>query len=112
MRRRSKIPTKKKTRKPIPTRHPISPRAKTERMLGRKLLKGEIPVVPPNLIRCPVPASHVKDFEDVCAKFARGEISEADVQAKVSESLKGLKPKPVESKPEVDGKRLDAENPV
>lgn len=80
-----------------------------EQLLGRKLMKGEIPVVPPSLIRCPVPATHVKDFEDVCAKYARGEISEADVQAKVSESLKTIKPTP---KPEVQEKRLDTENPV
>lgn len=86
---------KKKVHRINPSRHPaVSPRAKTERMLGRKLLKGEIPVVPPNLIRCPVPATHVKDYEEVCAKFARGEISEAEVQAKVSESLKNLKPVP------------------
>lgn len=68
-------------------------------MLGRKLLKGQIPVVPPHLIRCPVPATHVKDYEDVCAKFARGEISEADVVAKVNESLKGLKPAPKTEQP-------------
>lgn len=77
-----------------------TPRAKVERMLGRKLLKGEIPVVPPSqLPRCPVPATHVKDFEDVCKAYADGKLSEADVMAKVSESLKGLK-KPEEPKSE------------
>ena len=67
-----------------------------ERMLGRKLLAGEIPVVPPSqLPRCPVPATHVKDFESLCQDYADGKISDADVIAKVNETLKGLK-KPAE----------------
>lgn len=101
---------KKKKSKVNPSRHPaVSHRAKTEQMLGRKLLRGQIPVVPPNMLpRCPVPATHVKDFEDTCAKFARGEISEADVVAKVSESLKNIKPKSPE--PTEESKRT--ENPV
>lgn len=76
-----------------------SPRAKVERMLGRKLLRGEIPVVPPSqLPRCPVPPTHVKDFEECCRDYADGKLSEADVMAKVGEYLKGLKtaPKPTE----------------
>lgn len=72
-------------------------------MLGRKLLRGEIPVVPPSqLPRCPLPPTHVKDYENLCAQYERGEISEADLQAKVSESLKALKktPEPEQPKPE------------
>ena len=74
----------------------ISPRAKLERTLGHKLLTGEIPVVPPSqLPRCPIPPTHVKDFESLCQAYADGKISEADVIAKVNESLKALK-KPIQ----------------
>lgn len=73
-------------------------RAQVEQMLGRKLLRGEIPVVPPSqLPRCPIVPTHVKDYENLCAQYERGEISEADLQAKVSESIKALrKPEPPE----------------
>lgn len=72
-----------------------------ERTLGHKLLSGEIPVVPNHLLpRCPIPATHVKDFEQTCQDYQAGRISEADVIARVNESLKALK-KPVEQpKPE------------
>lgn len=66
-----------------------------ERTLGRKLLKGEIPVVPRQLMRCPVPSTHVKEFEQTCKDYADGKISYEDVLAKVGESMK----KPEEPKP-------------
>lgn len=79
--------------------HP-SPRAKMERMLGRKLLKGEIPVVPPSqLPRCPVPATHVKAFEDYCRDYEAGKMSFDEVVAKVNASLKTLKKPEPENKP-------------
>ena len=78
-----------------------TPRAKLERTLGRKFLRGEIPVVPPSqLPRCPVPATHVKDFEQCCQDYAEGKLSESEVLTKVGEALKTLR-KPVEQpKPE------------
>lgn len=83
-----------------------SERAKMERTLGHKLMKGEIPVVPPHLIRCPVPATHVKEFEGVCKDYADGKITEADVLAKVSESLRTLK-KPEQPKPEGEQRNVE-----
>lgn len=102
---------KKKTRKttvktPV-SRHPalsprpmLSDRARMERTLGRKLLRGEIPVVPPSqLPRCPIVPTYVKDYEQLCRDYADGKLTDADVQAKVSEALKTLKqPKPEQPK--------------
>lgn len=65
------------------------------------MLSGEIPVVPSHLLpRCPIPATHVKDFEQTCADYQAGRISEADVIARVNESLKALKKPLTETKPE------------
>jgi hypothetical protein len=95
--KKTKHPEKRRQHRTQP-----SPRAKMERMLGRKLLKGEIPVVPPNqLPRCPVTPTHVKNFDQCCQDFTAGKLTEADVLAKVGESLKGLRkpaeqPKPAE----------------
>lgn len=77
-------------------RHRASPRAKMERELGRRLLSGEIPVVPPSklrLPRCPVPSTHVAEFSDVCKDYEEGRINYEDVLAKVGEKLKSEQPK-------------------
>lgn len=84
-------------------------RARMERALGRKLLSGEIPVIDV-LPRCPVPPAHVKQFADLCKQFERGEISEADVQATVRESLHRLRPEPRE--PEYSYDYEPAEEPM
>lgn len=69
-----------------------SERQRLERMLGRKFLAGEIPVVPPGqLPRCPVPATHVKDFDQTCRDYEDGKISYEDVLARVGETLKSLR---------------------
>jgi hypothetical protein len=69
----------------------MSPRAETERMVGRLLLRGKIPVAP----TCPIPPEHVKNFDDCCRDYADGKMSDADVLSRVSEMLKGIrKPEP------------------
>lgn len=69
-----------------------SERAKMERTLGHKFLTGQIPVVPPSqLPRCPIPPTHVKDYDQLCKDFSEGKLTEAQVMEKVSESLKSLK---------------------
>lgn len=71
----------------------LSERAKFERDLGKKLLSGEIPVVPPNLLpRCPVPPTHVKEFDSLCRRYAAGEVSEREVIEQVNKSLHNIRP--------------------
>lgn len=88
---------KSKVEEPIKRRRP-SPRARLEREVGRKLLTGQIPVLQ-DIPRCPIPPTHVKDYDEICRAYQEGRLTEAQVIEKVSESLKTLK-KPEESKPE------------
>lgn len=80
----------KKTVEPVRRRE--SQRAMTERKLGKMLLKGQIPVVPPKILRCPAPNS--PEFEETCKKYEKGELSYEDVLTKVGESMKKPEPKP------------------
>lgn len=69
-----------------------SPRSKVERMLGKKLLRGEIPVVRPgDFPTCPVPPTHVRNFDECCKDFASGKMSENEVVTRVTEMLKTMK---------------------
>ena len=87
--KRTRKKTTRKVRKKSTTR---TSRAKLERKLGHMLLTGRIPVIPPSqLPRCPIPPTHVKEFADVCKAYEKGEMSEAEVIAKVNESLRSLK---------------------
>lgn len=80
---------------------PRNRRADLERSLGRKLLKGEIPVVPPKILRCPAPNS--PEFDDTCKQYEQGKISYDDVLTKVGESMKKPEPKPEPSEVKTDG---------
>jgi len=73
-----------------------SPRSKVERMLGKKLLKGEIPVVRPgDMPSCPVPSTHVRAFNDCCRDFATGKTNEAEAMSRVTDILRSIrKPEP------------------
>lgn len=85
-------PAQKYTRSTHVAPH-LSERAKFERDLGKKLLSGEIPVVPPNLLpRCPVPPTHVKEFDSLCRRYAAGEVSEREVIEQVNKSLHNIRP--------------------
>lgn len=94
----------KKSKKPRSTRPKLSavskvrgesPRAKLERLLGKKLLKGEIPVMRPGDIpTCPVPPSHVTSFDDCCKDYVAGKISDAEVVSRVVNMVKAMKKPP------------------
>lgn len=97
---------KKSERRHAAHRRTETPRAQMERTLGRKLLRGQIPVVPPSqLPRCPVPPTHVKEWEQCCRDYADGKITEVDVASRVSTILKGLKKPPEESRGEQESER-------
>lgn len=72
-------PKRKKTAKP--RRMTRTTRAKMERMLGRKLLSGEIPVVSPRqLRRCPIPRN--KETAEICDLYEKGEIDVTELLEK------------------------------
>jgi hypothetical protein len=64
-------------------------------MLGRRLLRGDIPVVPPSFLpTCPVPATHVKDFDNCCRDYVAGKLTDAEVLSRVGDMLKTMKKPP------------------
>lgn len=91
--KRKRQSVKKQQRRP-------SERARVERMLGRKFLTGEIPVIPPDLmekfeLKCPIPPKHVVTFDKCCADYSDGKMTKTDVINKVGEILNRIR-QPVE----------------
>lgn len=74
-------------------------------MLGRKLLRGEIPVVPPSqLHRCPVPSTH-ENHDEICKDYEEGRIGYDEALEKVGESLRKKLDEASEPKPKPEQPR-------